>query len=248
MKYKKILIPLLALSFPAISFGQTVLLSVDFGASGEDTETGFSSFGGALDNTTTSTFDSFTTDGSFTSGTTTISLTSDSGNLDSRNRDDISDSGAFTYGDLYEDFAFSRDAGSILTIEFSGLNANTGYVVTFFAFDRGGATPPDDTITNIVTHVTDGASSPTGQTTFNPTVLPTDNLQHGIVLTAVSNSSGVLTFDMSSTGRSTNPLSFAEPRLAGLQIATIPEPSTYALLLAVAVAGCAVTRRRRHSS
>jgi len=183
------------------------ILNVDFNSSSSPTESGppaFSSFN--IVGTPATAAVSFGTDPLLTSGTTTISLSTSGGNLDSRDRGIPTDSGSFTLGDLYRDFATTFDNDRTLQIQISGLNPTMRYSFTFYAFDAG-VTSLSDTFNNTTTGPQPSSSGVISQTSRS--VVSNDQL--GLAMDAIADGSGVVTFsETASAGTS--------PRLNGLQI------------------------------
>jgi hypothetical protein len=139
-------------------------------------------------------------------------------------------SGAFTFSDLYRDFAFHNNGGTI-TVGIAGIQPNTPYQLNVWSSDRfdGGAFA--NTITNTV--ATGGATTGTGGTiTFNRTVDATSDLHHSFTGTFQSTTS-TLTFSIRATEGSLT-------RLNGF--ALVPEPSSAAL---IGMGGCVLLLRRR---
>jgi hypothetical protein len=203
-------------------------LHVDFNSGSSPTESGpptFSAF--SISGTPASASVSYSTPLSMTSGTTTISLASSAGNLDKRDRGTPSDSGSFTFGELYRDFATTFDNDRSMLIEISGLKPSTPYNVTFYAYDS-----IVSSLSNTLTNTTSGTQPSSSGTITQSSSSISSNSQYALTMDVISDSSGVATF-------TETPSAGTSPRLNGLQIA--PEPSCLGLL---ALAGLALLRRR----
>ena len=184
-----------------------LILSVDFNTNSSPTESGppvFSSFN--IVGTPAAQAVSFPTDPLLTSGNTTISLSSSAGNLDSRDRGTPLDSGSFTFGELYRDFATTFDSNRTLQIQIAGLKPYMRYSFTFYAFDAGTAVL-SDTFVNTTTVPQPSTSGVIIQT--SPTI--SFNGQFALRMDAISDGSGIVTF-------SETPAATTSPRLNGLQI------------------------------
>lgn len=206
------------------------------------TQSGFSSFVQSTNNATTPLTYSFGTSigtldvtvGGYqtTSGTT-------GGFLD---RAAPTNSGSFTYSNLYRDFLFTNTGGGTLTLAIKGVQPNTDYELTFWSSDVF-ADPTNvfaDVITNRIaaTGTTSGAA---GTITFDTTQNATSNLQHsftGLFRSTTDTLSFNLT-DVTVTGLTADVV-----RLNGFQLSAVPEPSAVAIwiLAGVAAAGWWVRR------
>lgn len=237
----------LLLMSPAGVASASVILAVDFGQSQSPSlvETGFSEF--ELSNAANTTGPVTRTFGDYSvtlAGSAAVnsggSFTS-TGTMTARDRGNpATDTGTFTYNDVYRDF-ITLNAGTTMGIQLTGLAANTSYAVTFYVYDNAntrsvgfkditGATNASPNGVNLSL----GSTSWTAGSTFGST---TSNEVFSVSGTAVSDSLGRLTFS--------NTINSGNAFIGGLTLATIPEPSTYALLLGGIVAMTAAARRRR---
>ena len=130
-------------------------------------------------------------------------------------------------GALYRDFIFANTSNNNrfgLMIE--GLDASTSYNVDFWAYDANSAR------TILVTQV--GAPLVNGSITYVGSAQPDDLGDYTTTLTATSDASGTLFFEVSSaTG---------DALLNGFAINAVPEPASMALL---AMGGALLVGRRR---
>ena len=146
-------------------------------------------------------------------------------------RGPIPDNGAFTFGDLYRDFAFNNNEKQ-MTFSFSGLQPGTAYSLTWFSYDNGGS--------HSVTFTgTSGSSGSAGPLIYTGGVVPTENYDPDNAITALftTDGSGGLTVLASDTG---------DLRVNGVQLATgVPEPSSAAIILSGMLTVGALRRRRQ---
>jgi hypothetical protein len=161
---------------------------------------------------------SFATDTRFTSGTTTVTLSGSTGNLSSRDRTNSGgDGGAFTFGDLYRDFAVADNDNETMTIALSGLRPHTPYDFSFYAYDadvRVQAHANSTAFTNVTGGTQPGPIQ--GIVRYGGQAL-NSNAQHSITLRGVSNASGSATFTEQSAASSYQ----LAPILNGLQITPV---------------------------
>lgn len=162
-------------------------------------------------------------------------------------RGGLSNSGAFTFADLYNDFVFDNgSSGEDLTLSLSGpgIDADSDYLLTFFSFDPL-STQGDHEVT----------ISPTSGTTGDPlTILwsgsdvPTSNEEFAATGIFQSNGLGQLNFLL--TDQFSGATQTAGIRLNGFQIAAtaVPEPISlpvWILAAGVALGALRIVRRRR---
>jgi len=140
----------------------------------------------------------------------------------------LSNSGGFTYADLYNDFAFSN--GGSFQLSLSGLTANSDYSVRFFASEYYPAGAPwPGAVTNLF-----GATTGTGTTLSIPwsrSIAPTSNFMNSAEGVFTTSASGSLVFGVSGfkgPGAGSGPVLV---RLNGLQLNAVPEPASGMLLL-----------------
>lgn len=217
-----------------------LLLGVDFGVTNSAVETGYSGFGitsGTLAGPSTKSYTGISN--LYTTGTVAVTLaagntTTATGNLTARDRGTPStNSGTFTYSDIYRDF-INPSAGGNLTIGLTGLNANTQYTLTLYAYDNSNSR------TMTYTDYTTGSAGASGTITwtagytfgsttsndvFSTTLTLTSDATGSLVIRGTSNSGGAI--------------------INGLQLSAVPEPSTVALCFVAA--GIVVLRARRRN-
>lgn len=214
---------------PSIVLADDPFLNVDFNSGSSPTESdppGFSAF--TISGTPGSKSLPFSTPALFTSGITTITLSSSAGNLDSRDRSAPSDSGSFLFGELYRDFATTFDNDRTLQIQISGLNPNTQFSITFYAYDSGTSSLSDTFLNTTV----GPQPSTSGVITQSSSSISSNN-QFALTMYAISDASGIITF-------SETPSAGTSPRLNALQIA-VPELSSISLNIAMAGSGILVS-------
>ena len=206
----------------------TPFLSVDFepsGSAGAGTETGFSSQAVASKSHTTS------------EGSVTVAVSGHEGFFA---RNSVADSGAFTYGQLYDDFVYNNTGGTLsFTISGAGIKADTDYSIRFFAYDRAnlGSTATNGIIFDPVSDTT-GSS---GQIAYSTTSDPTSNEQYSFVgIWRATDGS----LDIDVTFVSDDLSGFDIVRVNGLQISAIPEPGTLGIL-GLGLVALGFARRRR---
>ena len=226
MKALTVLIGLFALliTIPA----QAVIFGVDFNQTGNiHNQTGFSDFDRPSSGVSLPSSQTYATP----EGNLTVSLTSnEQGDFF---RGGFTNSGAFTYADLINDFAYSN-LSPTLGFELSGpaLLPNTAYTITVWGVDHA-ISPSTETITATGTTTgTSGTIAYTGAT-------PTSNTDPGISTTVVFTSdptTGKIDFSANLT---------SGPRVNGFQIDLVqtPEPASAGLLMFSATA--LLARRRR---
>lgn len=217
MKQTRFIIMAISLAAAASSYGATIL-AVDFGGAASPVQSGFVGQSGSSATHSTS------------GGNITVAIAGQQG---------IQGLTALTSAvegyNMYNDGAFKNGGSMTLTISGPGIAANTEYEMTFWSIYY-----------NIQTRTTSFvATSGTTGTTLGPiaTAITTptgfDDPAYSATGTFTSDSSGVLTFAINGVGSgSTN-----RPMVNGFQIASIPEPSSAALL--GGLGGLALLRRRR---
>jgi hypothetical protein len=223
---------ILSLTLITTASAATTILNVDFNSDSlqagvfSPTQTGFDGVNVVNGLGINSVSASFPTNPAFTSGTTTVTISDLSDLIRSRDRaTSPPNSGAFTYADLYSDFALADKNGMVTTI--TGLNPNTTYNIRFFAYDDLIATA-DIPNTEQFTNTTAGLQpSPSVTTiTYGSLGAVTSNFEYSATLNATSNSSGTISFNdiVITQGNQTVAI------LNGLSIAAAPEPGTLTLL------------------
>lgn len=227
------------LAVVSLGSGATVL-SVDFGTTQTSKiEDGFSAFESSnlgVTGPVTKTFGSYTVriaNGITVDGSGFLNAT---GTVNTRDRyisTPLADSGTFTYNNIYTDFVTQGvDTG----VQITGLEANTSYSVQFFTYDNSNSRT--QTFKNLTggTTTTLGTFGWTAGYSFGGT---TSNDVFSISYAVTSDSLGRLTFDINNTAGTT--------LLNGLAIATVPEPSAFALVSGGLILATVGSRRRRRS-
>jgi hypothetical protein len=174
------------------------------------------------------------------------------GQIDDRDRTGPTDSGAFTYAQIYDDLIFAGattgpTGGLDLRISGGALQPNTSYLVSLYSFDAGSNTGTQPRTANYL----DGNNGDAlvTATSFNGTVLPTTNNQYRFTGTAMTDSTGALfikgrnTTGFETLGTSPGGVVIGVI-LNGFEINPVPEPATATLLVAGALG---LTRRRRRA-
>lgn len=136
---------------------------------------------------------------------------------------------ATAVSDLYRDFIFANTSNTRrfgLVIE--GLQANTTYDLTFWAYDRNASATQTVTVSQF------GNPAVTGAVSYLGSALPTSLSDYSTRLLATANASGVLQFEVTGTDNAI---------LNGFSFDVVPEPGT--VLLMLGAAGFAVLRRHR---
>lgn len=220
-----------------------LLLSVDFGVTSSPVETGYSAFGitsGTLAGPSTKSYTGISN--LYTTGTVAVTIASGNtvtatGNLTARDRTAPStNSGTFTYSDIYRDF-INPSSGGNLTLGLTGLNANTQYTLTLYAYDNANSRTVTYTDYTTGSAGASGSISYTAGYTFGSTT-PDSIFSTILTVTSDANGSLVIRATPSSGGAIIN----------GLQLSAVPEPSTVALcFLAVGIVALRA-RRSNHWS
>lgn len=145
---------MLAMAWGAGSFlnGQTDILAIEFV---QDDQAGFDLWPGSLDGSISSA--DFATDPALTSGQTSVRVTASTSFGVPANRAGAVDGSppGFSYQHLYEDLLIALSPTGFLTLDVSGLRANTGYRFTLYAWDPGATDGSDKVWT-----VTQGTGTP----------------------------------------------------------------------------------------
>lgn len=210
------------------------ILAVDFENEDSTTETDFQSFAHGLDTSSGSVSQSV---GAFT--VTFSDLNTGEATAGFSERGSLSDSGAFTYADLYNDFGFDKSGPFTVTIEDGTLAANTAYDVRLFAYDYHSAVYNSGTEVTMNYTPTSGTTGSAVAVTFTADHTPADNLDYSNVGTFTTNGSAQIIFEVTAgtNDKSNNPRTL----LNGLTVA-VPEPTSFLLL---GLAGIVALRPRR---
>ncbi len=215
------------LSLIASSATATTLLKIEFR---EDDQAGFNLWPTSSPLTGTSSTANFSTP-TTTSGTTAITMTATTSLGQAFNRGTISDGtpAGFTYSNLYRDLLIASTPTGRLTLTASGLDANTAYNFTLFAWDPGDST---DRVREWTVETGSGVPASAQLNWVDPLV---DNNTFAMNFEITTDATG--SFSLSDT--SANPQGSA---INGFILEQIPEPST--ALLAVFGAFGLFSRRR----
>jgi hypothetical protein len=200
-----------------VSPARAALLSVDFN-NASPTEDGFSAQG----------------DTSEAHGAYTVDL---SGNTQFFSRDSnnyIANQGAFTYRELYDDFAYTND-GSSITLTISGVAPDTAYSLQLWAFDA----EPAVGVNTVTFTPTSGTLGAPGAVVYDGGTQPVTNNDFSTTLAVTSNNLGQIVVLASVSGNMEN-------RINGfvLDNAAIPEPASMGL---ISLGSLLVLARRRHA-
>ena len=139
------------------------------------------------------------------SGSVTVKLSSgtqstSNGPAVAVNRANPSNSGAFTFGPLYQDFV-KDPASSGLWLRISGLRGDYQYNLTFYCYDYGIAGTSTVAIANKQAAGTTGGSS---SITYTGGTTPTGNAQYATTVTVTTKPDGTLLYQLTSTGANTS--------------------------------------------
>jgi hypothetical protein len=216
----------------------TLALAVDFDRNTMPTETesGFVSF--ASDSVVGVSRTYATTEGDVT---VTLSVSGGSKGMFNRGQvpDPIVDAGSFTFAELYNDFVFSNDGGTIsVDLSGPGIDANQLYQITWYSFSNPTAAVDGELRPDAATGTT-GSITPYGHPALAVGVHPTTNDQYAF--TGFWQTSGsTLGIDAVATGSPFN-------RINGFVItAAVPEASAFVFVGALATgAGILQYRQRR---
>lgn len=180
----------------------------------------------------------------------TVGIQNTPGVIDDRDRATPTNSGSFTYSQIYDDFIFANTptgptGGMDLSIGGGSLQANSQYLVFLYAFDSGSTALPQPRTANWL----DGnnANALVLTTSFSATNFPTTDFQYRFTGLATTDENGILRL----LGRNTTANTAAgavSPGvfLNGFEVHLVPEPSTIALgfLGLAAIVGISARRRR----
>ncbi len=164
------------------------------------------------------------------------------GGFYTRNTFLLTNSGSFTYADLYNDFLFKNSTTNQIEFVLSGLAANKGYAVTFYSYDNStDHNPMDPTYDGPASHsiTFTGISGSGGSSSLSYTAgvaPPTTNSQYAVTAQFTSDSTGTL---------SIAGVDVAYVRINGLEIATVPVPEPSSLVLAITGVLAFIGIRRR---
>ena len=254
------LVAVLAASAPV----SAALLSVDINdrvtADNPDTAPGFSVFSldssssttAALSTPSTAVINGYTVtlvafDDGLDENAVTAGVQSTTGQIDDRDRGTPTNSGALTYGQLYDDLVFAGGStgptgGMNLSISGGGLLPNTPYLVSIYAFDSGSTPAPQPRTANWL----DGNNNNAVvlSTSFNAAELPTTDHQYRFSGYATTDANGALLL----LGRNTTPNATAGGVSVGVILngfeVEVPEPASAGMLGLTAAAALGVRRRR----
>ncbi|MDR1280969.1 MAG: hypothetical protein LBK99_09125 [Opitutaceae bacterium] len=245
-----LLLPAFLSPLPAQTF-----LSVDIGAGNNPAastiQAGFASIGiptgattGPIERTLAGLDTEFTATGTVVFTIASGNTLAGTGQFLTRDRGTPStDSGSFTYSDIYRDTVLrtgSNANGATATLGFSGLNANTLYEIRFFTYDNDASSSRTMTFTDWTT----GVAGNTGSITFTGGYIFTDTTDNHIfstTITATTDASGKLLI-RETPGGSYSAL------LNGFQLthvsAAVPESAATALMATGAVCLAILLYRR----
>ncbi len=161
----------------------------------------------------------------------------------SRYRGYAASTGTFTYGSMYGGMIFST-GGNFLSTQISGVNPNTPYQVTLYAYDNSNSqTISFYNITGSTggSPITPGPANLIGSFTYTAPysfTSTTPNSIFSVTVSATSDQYGNLTFADTST-----PNNGDQGFFDGLQVAAAPEPGVGGIVLGAG--GLLLARRRR---
>jgi len=168
-----------------------------------------------------------------------ISLTMNSfGNNGGRDR---GTAGLTAAADFFRDGITGNDnGGKEIDFAFSGLMADSDYELTFWAWDN---TFNNDDVTAQIMNTTDGGSTLSGSIDLTGTA-PTSLSELQTTFTITSSASGTISLDFFGVQTSDTAISRGL-MVNGFEITAIPEPTTFAWLVALSTFGLVVNRRKR---
>ena len=160
------------------------------------------------------------------------------GGFYTRDADLLSNSGAFTYADLYNDFIFKNSTTNQIDFVFLGLAHNQPYLVTFFSYDNSTAVG-DGPTSHDISFTGFSGSAGTSALSYTSGVAPSTNNQYAVAAQFTTDGTGTLSIAASDV---------AFPRINGveLDIVIVPEPSS--LAIASPLGMVLIFLRRRHSA
>jgi len=250
------LVGLVSLALPYAA--RASLFAVDFQIAGDTTQPGFSQFlaTASQPGPTTEAFGSY----SVTMTAQVDALDLGGGDFD-RNQSGgifspLVNSGAFTYANLYNSFAFNNSPATgasnattsiSIILSVAGIAANTPYLLTFYSFDSDAGRPATTGTHNFSAAGTSGTLGASGTLVWSDTARPTSNNADSITQAFTSDASGNLTFLISDTYTG-NLDSRSGVRLNAIVLDTAPEPATFTLFgAALVVTGLWNWRRKRQA-
>ena len=223
-----------------------VVLSVDFNADPSPTESGFQSFGTPNSASNPRGFPYGGLSLAYTqTGTVNVDLVADTGEtLGGRDRGAIPETIPFTQSDLYQDFVQHDAANRYLDILITGLLPNHPYDLKFWGYDDD-VTDQSNKM-NFIDYSLDPIPGATGYIQWGLGPVTADN-QYSITLSGVSSATGTMKWQAHVFNIGEDPGSGSQDfaKLNGLQISTIPEPSSFLMLGFMGSALAMSFRRRR---
>jgi len=178
--------------------------------------------------------------------TTTTGIQDTVGQIDDRLRTTPTNSGSFTFADLYEDVIFAGlstgpTGGMDLTVS-GALLPNTQYLVSIYAFDSGSSPAPQPRTANWL-DANNGNALVTA-TSFGGATLPTSNDQYKFSGLAQTDASGILFLKgRNTTPNGSNGADTIGVFINGLEVNEVPEPASLMLFFPAAAM---VQLGRRH--
>jgi hypothetical protein len=239
----------------------STIIALDFQQSGDTVQAGFTQFAGPVSQTTAY---------ALTFGNLTVTVTAQTDGNDlgggffdrsssggSGGFSPLTNSGAFTYANLYNSFAYNNSSQTNLqnttafptsiSLNFSGagISALTPYSLMFYSFDTDGGRPATSGTHTETFTGTAGTIGSAGNIVWSDQARPTSNNQYSSVGTFTSDASGNLNIVVSDSYVN-NFDSRSGVRLNALILSTAsaPEPGTLGML-ALALGGMACLRKTR---